>query len=281
MKRSLQINVVLVRSIYARNIGATSRAMANMGLSRLILIDPQCEVSFEAQQAAATGQEALQNRCTYKSWNDFYLNEPEGIRICFTARDGRGRAVRDLAETLTDLQTHSPSFKKTEAPPLPVYFIFGPEDWGLSASDLEFTHYSCSIPTFGENPSLNLAQAVLLALFIMRQVWGGERTQLDGQQPDRKTLEKPQVFPDQSLKRWLEAMGFDLRARRINVYTVLKRMLLQNTPTPKEYSILETVLQQSIRKLDEYNRLREEAAQQKPVKIEASKSSNLDSDRSI
>ena len=57
-----QINVVLVRSLYDRNIGSSSRAMANMGAHRLILVNPQCEITYEAQLAAATGQEALQKK---------------------------------------------------------------------------------------------------------------------------------------------------------------------------------------------------------------------------
>lgn len=258
MKRDFEVRVVLVRSIYERNIGATSRAMANMGFEKLILIDPKCEITIEAQKAAATGQTALQNRKVYSSWQEFYANEPDGIRISLTARDGRGRAVRDLSENLSEIKTTSPHFQKTSDQPVVIHLIFGPEDWGLSADDLELTHFCCSIPTFGENPSLNLGQAVLLALFILRQNWGGERTQLDGQQPDRRKQKKPAIFPEATLKRWIQAMGFDISHRRINAYTVLKRMLLQNTPTPKEYIILETVLQQSIRKLDEYNQLRKE-----------------------
>ena len=40
-KRPFEIHVVLVRSIYERNVGATSRAMCNMGFKNLILIQPQ------------------------------------------------------------------------------------------------------------------------------------------------------------------------------------------------------------------------------------------------
>jgi tRNA/rRNA methyltransferase len=258
MNRGFELRVVLTRTIYERNIGSTSRAMANMGFDKLILVGPQCEITFEAQQAAATGQAPLQNRKVYANWEEFYKNEPDSIRIATTARDGKGRAVRDLAETLNEIKATSPAFQKQSDEPVVVHLIFGPEDWGLAASDIEFVHFCCSIPTFGENSSLNLAQAVLLALFVVRQNWGGERTRLDGQQPDRKKLARPEVFPEKTLREWITAMGFDISNRRINAYTVLKRMLLQNTPTPKEYVILETVLQQSIRKLNEYNQMRKE-----------------------
>lgn len=254
--KALDLRVVLTRTIYERNIGAASRAMSNMGFHKLILVDPKCEITYEAQQAAATGQEALQNRIVYSSWEEFYAQEPEGLRIALSARDGRGRAVRDLGTTLRDLLETSPQFQEDLETPLVVHFIFGPEDWGLAAEDLKLVNYACSIPTFGPNASLNLAQAVLLTMFIVRENWGGSKTVLDGQQPDREQLEKPTVFPDQTLKTWLEEMGFDLSKKKINAYTVLRRMLLQNTPTPKEYLMLETVLQQSLRKLREWKELK-------------------------
>lgn len=255
--RSFSACVVLVRTIYDSNIGASSRAMANMGLDRLILIDPQATVTEKAHQAAASGQAALQNRKVYASWSDFHTSEPAGIRICFTARDGKSRQARDFQETLNWLAQEHPDFQDspTDAPPVPVYLIFGPEDWGLSAEDLGLTHFACTIPTFGDNTSLNLAQAVLLALFILRTAWGGTRAALEGQQlPRDKKIETG--FPADSLRLWLEEMGFDVSDRKISAFSVMKRMLLQNVPNEKELRILKTVLFQGIRKLREYNELR-------------------------
>ncbi len=261
LNKPFQINVVLVRSIYDSNIGASSRAMANMGVERLILISPQCEITYAAQQAAATGQKALSERSVYNSWDDFFANEPEGIRISFTARDGRGRQVQDCATVLTWLKENHPLFQTDETndvtsttSAVPVYLIFGPEDWGLSAEDLELTHYACSIPIYGDNTSLNLAQAVLLGLFIVRSTWGGNRTKFEGQQSQKRSRDA--VFPENILRTWLEEMGFDTNNRRINAYTVFKRLLLHNVPTSKELRILETVLHQGVRKLREYNELR-------------------------
>lgn len=254
--RQLRLRVVLVRSIYETNVGASSRALANMGVEDLILIAPQCDLTFKAQQAAATGQGPLQNRKVYANWDEFHKTEPDGIRISLTARDGRGREVKDLQDTLQKIAQDHRRFRLASEESLPVYLIFGPEDWGLSHEDLELTHFCCSIPTFGDNSSLNLAQAVLLALFITRSVWGGERTVLDGQ--IRQRPEAPQnIFPAETLKTWLLEMGFNLDKPKMNVYSVLKRMILHNVPTSKELFILETVLQQSIRKLKDYNRLRE------------------------
>ena len=57
-------------------------------------------------------------------------------------------------------------------------------------------------------------------------------------------------FPDQTLKRWLESLNIDLSSHeKVNSYTVLRKLLLKGFPTSKELHMLETVLQQTIRKL--------------------------------
>lgn len=246
---NIDLRIVLVRSLYERNIGAASRAMANMGVHKLILVGPQCELTLEAQKAAATGQYALQNKTIYQSWAEFYENEPRGLQIATTARDGRGRQSEDLASTLTQIKNTHPEFIKTTDNSITLHLIFGPEDWGLSAEDIQYANHCCSIPTYGNNTSLNLAQAVLLALFIFRSVFGGAKARLEGQQQARAKQKKPIIFPDETLRRWLAEMNINLNHGKINIFTVLRRMLLQNSPSEKEFRILETVLQQSIRKM--------------------------------
>ena len=273
--RAFDLRVVLVRTLYDTNIGASSRAMDNMGVSQLILIGRQCEITYQAQQAAASGQTGFQNRREYESWDEFFKNESDGLRIAFSARDGRGRPLWDFNRVLNWIRDEEPRMKKTDASALPVYLIFGPEDWGLSHSDLELAHFNANIPTYGDNSSLNLAQAVLIALFMLRQNWGGERTRLDGQQLDRfggemaEQRERENVFPEKTLHTWLTEMGFDLSKKKINTYTVLKRMLLHNVPTPKELRMLEIVLQQGIRKLREYNEMRARLKEVDPTYLES------------
>ncbi len=229
-----------------------------MGAKNLILIDRKCEITFQTHQAAASGQAGLQSRREYASWDEFFKKEPEGLRLAFSARDGRTRPVWEIGKALSWIKDEHPEMRLNDAAMIPVYLIFGPEDWGLSNEDLELAHFNINIPTFGDNSSLNLAQAVLLALYTLRLNWGGERTVLDGQQPDRHltTGSRAKIFPEETLRTWLQEMNFDL-SKDLNAYSVLKRMMLHNVPTEKELSMLETVLQQSIRKLREYNEMRE------------------------
>ncbi len=240
--------VVLVRSLYETNIGASSRSMANMKFQQMILIAPQTEIGFPAQQAAATGQAALAGRQTFSSLEEYNVKHPGYIRIGFSARDGRGRETRDLSEVLNritqmpDVLSDAPGFQ----------FVFGPENAGLTTDELSLCHYCARIPTYGDNPSLNLAQAVLLALFMMRQ-WAGttQLTRLDGQKhwtrPERTQLQFE--FPDELLKEWLSAQGFNLSNRNHSAYTLLRRMFLRAVPQPKENEILHAALWQSLRKM--------------------------------
>jgi tRNA/rRNA methyltransferase len=247
--RNIDLRIVLVRSIYERNVGATARAMANMGFSKLILVEPKCEFTIEANKAAANGQGPLQERTVYPSWKEFYEKEPRGIQVATTARDGKGRQVEDLETTLNNIVSTNSSLKKQSNDDFVFHIVFGPEDWGLSAEDIQYANHCCSIPTYGDNTSLNLSQATLLAMFIFRSVFGGSRSKLEGQQQPRAKQKKPIIFPDETLKSWLQEMNIDLSKRKTNVFTVLRRMLLQNAPSEKEFRMLEIVLQQSIRKM--------------------------------
>lgn len=241
--------IILARTLHDSNIGAVSRVMSNMGSKELLLLNPECELTYSAQQAAATGQQALRAARTYKSWDDLLTNETEGLRIGLTARDGRERDVRPLDETLRELQSQF-----ALNPQLPIYFVFGPEHWGLSNDDLDHAHFACSLPTYGENTSYNLSHAVLLALFIFRST-----TMLMDKVDDNAlpANHKPAaLFPDETIKQWLRSLGFDVTRTGTNVYTVLRRLLLHAVPSEKEIRTLEVVLHQSIRKMNEYNWLR-------------------------
>ena len=248
LSKTYQAKVVLSRSLYDSNIGASSRAMTNMGAQDLILVEPQCQVTYAAQQAAASGQAPLQNRKVYSSWQEFYNQEPSGLRFCFSARDGRGDPLWDFSEVLGRLQS-----QRTEGEN--VYLIFGPEDAGLSSKEKEFAHYNVRLPTFGNNSSLNLAQAVLLALFILRTNWRAPKTQESPVRHHGAATNEISCF-ESTLKSWLMEIGFALENRAFSAYTVMKRVLLHNVPTKKELAVLETILQQSRRKLEEYNQLR-------------------------
>lgn len=214
--------------------------MANMGGSRLILIDPQCDINSKAKQAAAGAQASLEGALIYPNWNEFYAQEGTGLRLALTRRSGKLRPPLDLREALQQ-STTQPRTK----PFSDIYLIFGPEDNGLAASDMAFVNHSVQLPVYGDFKSLNLAQAVLLALYICQSELEGRSIEPPVDHP----LPRPLYFPDETIRQWLRAMGFDIQARRSSAYLTLKRLLLQNQPTEAELQVLEAILQQNIRKL--------------------------------
>ncbi|MCE3010272.1 MAG: RNA methyltransferase [Proteobacteria bacterium] len=252
-------NVILVETLYSINIGSTSRAMTNMGADRLILINPQTEVDYSAQQMAATGQGPLQNRTVYSSWKDFFEKEPEGLRISFTAKDGKNRQVRLWTELLEDLKVdHLSRLAHETMAPIPIYLIFGREDWGLSNEDLELSHFNVYLPIYGGNTSLNLSQAVLTSLVLLRDRWGGIITPVEGHVPKTTVNPETTTFPEKELRDFLEEMGMVSEEGSHSAFSVMKRLLLESVPTEREFRVLVTVLKQGIRKLREYNLLRKE-----------------------
>jgi tRNA/rRNA methyltransferase len=241
------IDVILVRTEYSRNIGATARAMANMGADRLILIDPQCEIDIKANEAAAGAQKQLRNRVIYKTWKEFYDREPEGFRLAFTRRGGKKRRVISIESALRSIKRTKNEMTDR------LYLIFGPEADGLNAEDLSFVHDCVHLPAFGEFSSMNLAQAALLALFITRQAFPPVEMPKQITSANEEAVQ-PFYFPDTSIREWLTAMGFDVRARKSSAYLTLKRLFLQKMPTQHEMQVLDAVLQQNIRKLKSANK---------------------------
>lgn len=236
--------MVLSRPLYPTNIGQVSRAMVNLGFDQLDVVEPPAwteESFYQARQGAARGQHPLRMRREYRSWDEFYNSKPaNSVRIGFSRREGRSRPSRSWESYLTKewpAQKHRPHL-----------LIFGTEDSGLSAKDLDLVHHICELPTYSENSSYNLSQAVLLSLYMWR-LHCGKNTQVVAPAPEFAQ----QQFPESALREWLETLGFTLEGRGVSAFTVLKRLLLSKTPTPQELSILEAVIHQTIRKLKSRN----------------------------
>src|SRR5690606_2125163 len=130
----------------------------------------------------------------------------------------------------------------------PLYLIFGPEDVGLSFEDLNRAHHVCSLPTFGENQSLNLAQAVLLALYIYREYVPSQNSPTESlENPiEQDATEGRHYFPEEVIRDWIQTLGFNIENRKVSAFTVLRKLLLKNEPSPKELRILEVVIHQTV-----------------------------------
>lgn len=244
---NIELNVVLVRSIYSLNVGYTARAMTNMGANRLILIDPKCEMDIDARNGAAGAQDKLLKSTVHANWQEFLQKENEGVLWAFCGKQNKSMSPHGYSRQV-ELVLKSPS---------PInhrrhFLIFGPENHGLNQDDLQHVHQVTTLPTHSEFNSLNLSHAVLLALHIfMDSVQKIEAPNLAKNRVDQENESDAGhlQFPDQAIRDWLTAIGFQIDERNRNAFTTLKRLMLSHLPSAKELKLFEAIVQQTIRKL--------------------------------
>jgi tRNA/rRNA methyltransferase len=168
-ERLAQINIVLVEPQHSGNIGAVARAMKNMALSQLVLVNPPDHLNLEARMMAMHGRDLLQNARVHADLTGAVADA--GFVVGTTRRLGKARRAhftpRAIAPLLLDL-AHSN----------PVALVFGREDSGLTNEELQRCHELVTIPAHPEDGSLNLAQAVLLVCYELYMATTGEQRPL-------------------------------------------------------------------------------------------------------
>jgi TrmH family RNA methyltransferase len=153
------IRIVLVEPTHPGNIGATARAMGNMGLRRLHLVSPAEFRTREAYARAAGANWILDEAVVTDSVS-------QAVAECdlLIATTARPRAV--------DWPTLSPRQAATELVEASrtgqVGILFGRESRGLKNAEIDHCQYLVHIPADGAFSSLNLASAVLLMAYEMR-----------------------------------------------------------------------------------------------------------------
>jgi tRNA/rRNA methyltransferase len=151
-----RIRIVLVEPQHAGNIGAVARAMTNMALSQLILVNPVDHLAMEARMMAMHGFDILQGARVVSSLPAAVTDA--GYVVGTTRRLGKSRQAnstsRGIAPLLLELAASNP-----------VAVVFGREDSGLTNDELGRCHELITIPAHPIFGSLNLAQAVLLVCY--------------------------------------------------------------------------------------------------------------------
>jgi tRNA/rRNA methyltransferase len=151
-----RVAIVLFRPRLPENIGAAARAACNMGLSRLVVVQP-AELDAERMGMMATGA-AARLLARLEVYDDLaQALAPFQYIVGTTARLGGIRndycSPREMAARMVEVSAHND-----------VALLFGPENWGLTNDELPFCHALVTIPT-GECSSLNLAQAVMVMAY--------------------------------------------------------------------------------------------------------------------
>ena len=233
MPESDRFAVVLVRPQESGNIGATARAMANMGRRRLILVDPQAQIDATARRFAVHAGDILDNA---RIETDLKSALAPFQRVIGTTA-GRGRVGSQEPIPAERLPAALGDRVDDE-----VALVFGGEASGLTTDELARCHPVVSIPCSTRQPTLNLAQAVLLVTYELSKAGlsgpvAPQTTEID---PPAEQVMIDGLFAD--LVPLLEQTGFARDDTFDASLRDLRQLASRATPTHHEVSILRGIL---------------------------------------
>jgi len=229
-----RVKVVLVGTSHSGNIGSAARAMKVMGLSRMVLVDPQCQVDAQAIALAAGASEIALNA-------EIYPTLEAAVADCglVVGTSARSRTLewpilepRQCAEKLiAEAELHS------------VAVVFGRERTGLTNDELQRCHYHVCVPANPEYSSLNIAMAVQLLSYELRMAWlalkpNQDPHQVESAYPHHQDLERFY----QHLQTVITQTEFISAQQPGQVMNKLRRMFTRARPESQEINMLRGIL---------------------------------------
>ena len=156
------VRIILIGTSHPGNIGSAARAMKTMGLSNLVLVDPECSVDGKSRALSAGATDVLENRQVFATLDEAIADC--GLVIGASARprtlDWPMLDPREMGEkAVIEGQKH------------PIALVFGRENSGLSNDELQKCHFHVFIPANPDYSSLNLAMAVQTLSYEIRMAF--------------------------------------------------------------------------------------------------------------
>ncbi len=225
------IRFVLVETTHPGNIGASARALKTMGLRRIHLVKPSRFPCVEAT-AMASGADDLLVHAEICETLEQALNGC-GLVVGTSAR---ARAIpwpvldpHACGQRVVDAATHGE-----------VAIVFGREHSGLTNEELELCHAMVTIPTEPGFSSLNLAAAVQILAYEIRQ----SALELQAIPPEAQRSDSPPATSEQMqelyahLERVMTEVGFFDPAKPRRLMRRLRRLFNRAELDQNEMNIL-------------------------------------------
>jgi tRNA (cytidine32/uridine32-2'-O)-methyltransferase len=151
-----------VNTSHPGNIGAAARAMKNMGLSQLILVDPVDFPSGVAVGRAVSAVDILESARVVGTLE-------EAVADCSLVIGTSARSRKIPWPMVTPEQCAEKIVNESIAAKTAI--VFGREDSGLNNEELQLCTYHVQIPTNPGYSSLNLAAAVMVICYeVLKQL---------------------------------------------------------------------------------------------------------------
>lgn len=160
------IRIVLVNTSHPGNIGGVARAMKNMGLKQLYLVEPRQYPHEQAEWRAASAGDVLAGAVVTDSLE-------QAIGDCqFVV--GTSARERRIPWPLLDPRQCAARIYERASRDEQVAILFGREDRGLTNEELQLCNLHLHVPTSPDYSSLNLAMAVQIVTYELRMLQVGD-----------------------------------------------------------------------------------------------------------
>ena len=229
-----KVRIVLVETSHPGNIGATARAMKNMGLSHLHLVSPGQFPHADATARASGADDVLAQAVICNTLD-------EALSGCNLVVGASARLRRLSIPQWNPRQCaeHILLEKNHHA----VAIVFGREHSGLTNEELGRCHQLVHIPSNPDYSSLNLAAAVQVICYELRmatEVVQDEGSSVRADEPPVTADEMERFY--QHLHETLVEIGFlDPENPRIMMQR-LRRLFNRSRPNEVEMNILRGIL---------------------------------------
>ncbi|UAW99966.1 tRNA (cytosine(32)/uridine(32)-2'-O)-methyltransferase TrmJ [Halopseudomonas nanhaiensis] len=239
-----RVRVVLVNTSHPGNIGGAARAMKNMGICELVLVDPERFPDPDARARASGADDVL-----------------EGARIVATLEEAISDCVLVLGTSARDRRIPWPVVDPREAATLvldqldevsdaTVALVFGREDSGLTTDELQRCQYHVHIPSNPDFSSLNLAAAVQVLCYELRMLElqrAGQPTKMKKTETTSIQNEIPATAEEMErfyahLEQVLVEIGFHDPQKPRQLIPRLRRLYGRIRPNQVEMNILRGIL---------------------------------------
>lgn len=236
-----KIKIVLVETSHPGNIGGIARAMKNMGLSQLVLVNPK---EFPSQVASARASSATDvlDRAQVASSLD------EAVQDCQLVVGASAR-LRKVAWPQLDVRETAQMALQTVASG-EVALVFGREDSGLSNAELDKCHYLAHIPTNPAYSSLNIGAAVQVFAYECLMATQIKSVHTKGYRHKLATADQLEGFYEH-LYEALQDIEFLDPAKNARFMRRMRRLFNRSQLDVKEIDILRGILRATQRKVKE------------------------------
>jgi len=236
-----RVRIVLDEPQDPVNIASTIRAMKNMGVATLRLVRPVPYDRSRIERVAHDTRDVAERIEHYDS-----LGDALGDCVFVAGYTARRRSAKWRLASPRDAAADA----LARAADGPVALLFGREDKGLANDALDRAHVVVTIPTT-EHASLNLAQAVLVALYELHvAAANASRTIAPPRKdaPPATSAQYERLFTD--VERALAGLDFFRTRNAELILRTVRSLVFRATPDAREIELLRAMALETLRALD-------------------------------